>query len=97
MFLHIPGGKENGVKIIPISEVAAKDEFLGIGGKPRRCVGIAPRTAAASWASCRKTAPPLAMSPMRSGALIALEIGPLMRRMMAVNAWAGARDRLRAA
>lgn len=30
LFLHSPGGKKDGVQIIPISEVAAKDEFAGI-------------------------------------------------------------------
>jgi PBSX family phage portal protein len=30
MFIHAPNGKPDGVKIIPIAEVAAKDEFLGI-------------------------------------------------------------------
>ena len=29
-FLHIPKGKPEGVKILPIGEVGAKDEFLGI-------------------------------------------------------------------
>ncbi|MCJ2189153.1 phage portal protein [Novosphingobium beihaiensis] len=30
LYLHIPKGKENGVKVIPIAEVGAKDEFLNI-------------------------------------------------------------------
>lgn len=30
MFVHAPNGKENSIKIIPIAEAAAKDEFLGI-------------------------------------------------------------------
>jgi PBSX family phage portal protein len=30
LFLHAPNGKKDGVQIIPIAEVAAKDEFLGI-------------------------------------------------------------------
>lgn len=35
MFVHSPSGKENGIKIIPIAEVAAKDEFLGIKNTTR--------------------------------------------------------------
>ena len=30
MFVHAPDGKDNGIKILPIAEVGAKDEFLGI-------------------------------------------------------------------
>lgn len=30
MFVHAPAGKEHGIKILPIAEVGAKDEFLGI-------------------------------------------------------------------
>ena len=35
MFVHSPGGKEGGIKIIPIAEVGAKDEFLGIKNTTR--------------------------------------------------------------
>lgn len=30
LFIHAPGGKEKGIQIIPVSEVAAKDEFWNI-------------------------------------------------------------------
>lgn len=30
VFLHAPGGKKDGIQLIPISEVQAKDEFAGI-------------------------------------------------------------------
>jgi len=32
LFVHAPAGKEHGIKIMPIAEVGAKDEFLGIKG-----------------------------------------------------------------
>ncbi len=35
LFVHSPNGKENGIKIIPIAEVGAKDEFLGIKNTTR--------------------------------------------------------------
>lgn len=35
VFLHIPGGKEKGVQVIPVGEAAAKDEFLGIKNTTR--------------------------------------------------------------
>lgn len=30
LFVHAPAGKENGIKILPIAEAGAKDEFMGI-------------------------------------------------------------------
>lgn len=35
LFVHSPGGKEGGIKILPIAEVGAKDEFLGIKNTTR--------------------------------------------------------------
>jgi PBSX family phage portal protein len=43
LFLHIPGGKKDGVQILPISEVAAKDEFLGIKNVTRDDILVAHR------------------------------------------------------
>lgn len=35
LFVHSPDGKEGGIKILPIAEVGAKDEFLGIKNTTR--------------------------------------------------------------
>ncbi|WP_454796923.1 phage portal protein [Novosphingobium lindaniclasticum] len=35
LFVHSPGGKDGGIKILPIAEVGAKDEFLGIKNTTR--------------------------------------------------------------
>lgn len=35
LFVHSTGGKENGLKMLPIAEVGAKDEFLGIKNTTR--------------------------------------------------------------
>lgn len=35
MFVHSPNGKDGGIKIIPIAEVGAKDDFLGIKNTTR--------------------------------------------------------------
>lgn len=35
LFVHSPEGKESGIKILPIAEVGAKDEFLGIKNTTR--------------------------------------------------------------
>lgn len=44
MFLHAPGGKKDGVQLIPISEVTAKDEFFNIKNATRDDVLAAHRT-----------------------------------------------------
>lgn len=89
LFLHVPGGKKDGVQIIPISEVAAKDEFLGIKNTTRDDILAAHRV------------PPqlLGVVPMNSGGFgdvgkaadvfFLNEIGPLMTRMLEINDWAG--------
>lgn len=44
LFLHAPGGKKDGLQLIPISELAAKDEFLNIKNVTRDDVLASQRT-----------------------------------------------------
>jgi PBSX family phage portal protein len=44
LFVHAPGGKDGSIKIMPIAEVGAKDEFLGIKNATRDDVLAAHRT-----------------------------------------------------
>ncbi|EHU2214531.1 TPA: phage portal protein [Acinetobacter baumannii] len=44
LFLHAPGGKKDGLQLIPISELAAKDEFLNIKSITRDDILAAFRT-----------------------------------------------------
>ncbi|MDM1784277.1 phage portal protein [Acinetobacter bereziniae] len=44
LFLHAPGGNKEGLKVIPISELAAKDEFLNIKNATRDDVLASQRT-----------------------------------------------------
>jgi PBSX family phage portal protein len=85
MFVHAPGGSENGIKLVPIASVGANDEFLGIKNTTRDDVLAAHRV------------PPqlLGMVPTNSGgfgdvtkALAAfweLEIVPLMAVFLEMN------------
>ncbi|HEY4544855.1 MAG TPA: phage portal protein [Pedomonas sp.] len=89
LFVHAPNGKADGIKIIPVAEVAAKDEFLGIKNTTRDDVLAAHRV------------PPqlLGIVPTNAGgfgkvteavdAFYELEIVPLMREFEAVNEWLG--------
>lgn len=89
LFLHVPNGKADGVKVIPIAEVAAKDEFAGIKNVSRDDMLAAHRV------------PPqlLGVVPQNSGGFGDIgkatdvffmnEIIPLQMRMLEVNDWLG--------
>ncbi|WP_129792549.1 phage portal protein [Sphingosinicella sp. CPCC 101087] len=89
LFLHAPNGKKDGVQIIPISEVAAKDEFLNIKLVSRDEMLAAHRT------------PPqvVGVVPVNNGGFgdvskavlefVRLEIVPLAMRFLEVNDWMG--------
>src|SRR5205085_4308317 len=90
LFIHAPGGKKDGVQIIPVSEVAAKDEFAGIKNISRDDVLAAHRT------------PPqlVGIVPLNNAgfgnvtdaveAFFQLEIAPLQARFLELNDWLGA-------
>ncbi|RSU98914.1 phage portal protein [Sphingomonas koreensis] len=89
MFLHVPGGKPEGVKVIPIAEVAAKDDFQPIKNTSRDDMLATHRT------------PPqlLGVVPQNSGGFGDVgkasdvfnenEIDPIAMRMLEVNEWLG--------
>lgn len=89
VYLHIPGGKEKGVQVIPVGEAAAKDEFLGIKNTTRDDILAAHRV------------PPvlLGVVPQNTGGFGDVakaadvfhfaEIEPLQLRMREVNDWLG--------
>ena len=55
LFLYSPNGKKDGVQLIPVSEVAAKDEFFIIKNVSRDDVLAAHRILRSCWALCRAT------------------------------------------
>ena len=85
----MPNGKKDGVQIIPISEVAAKDEFFNIKNVTRDDI----------LASHRVPPQLIGVVPQNNGGFgnvtdarndfHANEILPLQMRMMEVNEWAG--------
>lgn len=89
LFLHVPDGKKDGVQILPISEVAAKDEFLGIKNTTRDDILAAHRV------------PPqlIGVVPANTGGFgdvekaesvfVRMEIEPLQMRLLEVNDWLG--------
>lgn len=89
LFMYAPGGKKDGVQIIPISEVTAKDEFFNMKNVTRDDVLAAHRV------------PPqlLGIIPANSGGFgdvgkaaavfFVNEIQPLMTAFEAINDWIG--------
>ncbi|MEB5477573.1 phage portal protein [Acinetobacter pollinis] len=89
VFLHSPNGKKDGVQIIPISEIAAKDDFASIKNISRDDILAALRI------------PPqlLGIVPQNTGGFGSIkdasevfyqnEIQPLQSRIMQINDWAG--------
>lgn len=89
MFLYIPKGQKDGVQIMPIADVAAKDEFASIKNisrddllaahrVPPQLIGIIPQ----NNAGFGKVGDAL-------DTFFQIEICPMMRRMLRVNDWAG--------
>lgn len=90
LFVHAPTGKDGGIKLLPIAEVGAKDEFLGIKNTTRDDVLAAHRV------------PPqlLGIVPANAGgfgdvgkamdAFIELEIEPIQTTFLEVNDEVGA-------
>lgn len=89
LFLYAPGGKKDGLQLIPVSEVAAKDEFTGIKNITRDDLLAALRI------------PPQLMGivPVNAGGFGSIsdaaavwadnELAPLQTRMLRINDWAG--------
>ncbi|MDN8662392.1 phage portal protein [Stenotrophomonas indicatrix] len=89
LFVHSPNGKKDGLQLIPVSEVAAKDEFTGIKRVtrddilaslrvPPQLLGIVPQNAG-GFGSIRDAAAVWAH----------MELAPLQSRLAMVNEWVG--------
>lgn len=89
LFLYSPNGKKDGVQVIPISEVAAKDEFLGIKDAtrddilaahrvPPQLLGIVPKNNG-GFGDMAKAASVFARN----------ELEPLQNRFRELNDWLG--------
>ncbi|MDO4708506.1 MAG: phage portal protein [Pseudomonadota bacterium] len=89
LFMYAPGGKKDGLQLIPVSEVAAKDEFAGIKNVtrddllaalriPPQLLGIVP-TNAGGFGSIRDAAEVWAEN----------ELKPMQTRMTRINDWLG--------
>ncbi|WNC11657.1 phage portal protein [Pseudomonas coleopterorum] len=89
LFMYAPGGKKDGIQLIPVSEVAAKDEFSSIKNIsrddmlaalriPPQLMGIVPQNAG-GFGSIKEAAQIWAMN----------ELEPIQARLRQVNDWVG--------
>ena len=89
LFMYAPGGKKDGMQLIPISEVAAKDDFGAIKNIsrddllaalriPPQLMGIVPQNAG-GFGSIKDAAAIWAMN----------ELEPIQARLLQVNEWLG--------
>lgn len=89
LFLHSPNGKKDGIQLIPVSEVAAKDEFTGIKSVtrddmlaalrvPPQLLGIVPQNSGG-------------FGSIRDAAMVwaAMELEPLQSLFDPINEWVG--------
>lgn len=89
LFVYAPGGNKEGIQLIPISEVAAKDEFtkikdatredeLGMHRVPPQLIGVVPKNAAGFGAV-----------GAASRVFARNEIQPMQARFLEINEWLG--------
>ncbi|WP_312478002.1 phage portal protein [Stutzerimonas nitrititolerans] len=89
LFMYAPGGKKDGIQLLPVSEVAAKDEFGSIKNIsrddllaalriPPQLMGIVPQNAG-GFGSLREAAEVWAVN----------ELEPIQARLAQVNEWVG--------
>ncbi len=89
LFMYAPGGKKDGIQLIPISEVAAKDDFAAIKNIsrddlltalriPPQLLGIVPQNAG-GFGSLREASEVWAMN----------ELEPMQARLAHLNDWVG--------
>ncbi|HGJ5879448.1 MAG TPA: capsid portal protein, partial [Arsenophonus nasoniae] len=89
LFLYAPNGKKDGIQTIPLSEAAAKDEFLNIKNVsrddmlaahrvPPQLMGIMPQNVG-GFGDVQKAA----------NVFICNELHPLQHKMQQLNEWRG--------
>lgn len=89
MYVHIPNGKPDSLKLIPIAEVAAKDEFLGIKNTSRDDVLAAHRVPPQLLGIVPANAGGFGDITKATDAFVVLEIRPLQRKLLALNELVG--------
>ncbi|MEJ2803151.1 phage portal protein [Comamonadaceae bacterium PP-2] len=89
LFVHAPGGKPDGLKLIPVSEIAAKDDFSAIKNASMADVLAAHRVPPALLGIIPNNTGGFGNAPDALAVFVENEIKPLQTRLQAFNEWAG--------
>ena len=89
LFMYAPGGKKDGMQLIPISEVAAKDEFNGIKEVTRDDMLAAHRIPPALMGIVPKNSSGFGSIEQAASVFARNELRPLMSRFEEINEMAG--------
>ncbi|HZH44242.1 MAG TPA: phage portal protein [Lysobacter sp.] len=89
LFLYSPQGKKDGVQVIPISEVAARDEFLGIKNATRDDILAAHRVPPALLGIVPTNTGGFGAITPTAAVFVKNELEPLQHRLREVNDWIG--------
>ena len=89
LFVHVPEGKDDGLKVIPFNEVAAKDDFLSIKDVSRDDVLAAHRMPPSLIGIVPKSAGGLGDIAKSADVYHRTEVEPIMRALELFNEFAG--------
>ena len=89
LFMYCPNGKKDGVQLIPISEVTAKDEFLNIKNVTRDDVLAAHRVPPVIMGVMPNNVGGFGSVEAASKVFARNEIQPLQSRFLSINNWLG--------
>ena len=85
LFVHQPGGKDGGIKILPIAQVGANDEFMGIKKATRDDVLAAHRTPPVLLGIVPAQGSTLGKPSEAVDMFFELEIEPIQARLLDIN------------
>ena len=89
LFLYSPEGKKDGVQLIPVGEVAAKDDFLNIKNVSRDDVLAAHRVPPQLLGIVPKNAGGFGSIADAAKVFVKNELAPLQARFLELNEWMG--------
>lgn len=89
MFLNIPSGKKDSVQLLPVGELAAKDEFSGIKNISRDDMLAAHRVPPILLGIVPQNAAGFGKPSEALDTFYLVEVVPIIRRLLRVNDWAG--------
>lgn len=87
LFMYSPNGKKDGLQIIPLSEVAAKDEFLNIKNVSRDDMMAAHRVPAQMMGIMPNNVGGFGDVEKAARVFVRNELQPLQKRMCELNEW----------